>query len=537
MGTMLSIAQGALNAAWSGVARLRGDGGPARLRAASAYEAAGQGRRNYGWFGTGQSVNSILSASGDELRRRSRDAVRQNPLAEEVLDKYVSNAIGTGIRPQFKHPDARMRVTLGDVWARFCDEADADGVQDFYGLQALAMRSAIEAGEVLGRFRPRLASDGLYVPLQIQLLEGEMMPLTETFPAGVSPKALPGNAVRCGVEFEPHGRRTAYHVYATHPGDSPLFQSDGIMTRRVPAEQMLHLFKQLRPGQVRGIPWLANVLIRLRDLDKYTDAVLLRNQLQAMFSGFITENIAEGASPLLPAGGKTDSDGVEVAKLEPGTFLKLRPGEEVDFPDISELGAGHKEFVDGYKRDIASGGGVTFEQLTGDLTGVNYSSIRAGLIEFRRECRQTQAMTVVHQFCKPTLRQVVIAAAMAGHLPARDVAENLYLFTDAKWVPEGWEETDREKEERANHLALRDGTTSRRRVVAEKGIDIEELDEEIRQDNERADALGLKFDSDGRRQAAVGGGGGAGQAGGGGASNVPADEGATGTDRRNEEAA
>ncbi len=51
---------------------------------------------------------------------------------------------------------------------------------------------------------------------------------------------------------------------------------------------------------------------------------------------------------------------------------------------------------------------------------------------------------------------------------------------------------------------MRNGTTSRRRVAAEEGYNLDELDAEIAADNARGDALGLVFDADPRKTSRAG---------------------------------
>jgi len=79
-----------------------------------------------------------------------------------------------------------------------------------------------------------------------------------------------------------------------------------------------------------------------------------------------------------------------ISKLEPGTFQVLFPGENVTLSKPEDDG-GFENFIRVAVRSFAIGAGVTYEQATGDLKGVNYSSIRAGLLEFRRKCEQLKS--------------------------------------------------------------------------------------------------------------------------------------------------
>ncbi len=457
-----------------------------RPRSASAYEAAAATRRTTGWTPSTGDINTLVFGSLDTLRSRSRDVVRKNPWATNALDSFVGNSIGVGIKPQSQHPDQQLREQIQALWLRWTDDADSAGLTDFYGLQSLACRAVMEAGECFIRLRPRLPKDRLSVPLQLQLLEAEHLPTNKT------EKLENGNIIRAGIEFDRINRRVAYHLYRQHPGDSTNPLATGELVR-VPADSVLHLFRPIRPGQLRGQPWLTQVLIKLWELDQYDDAEVVRKKTAAMFAGFITKNAPEDQ---LFAEGESDEAGVALAGLEPGTMQVLLPGEDVKFASPADVGAAYETFMRVQLRSIAAGMRITYEQLTGDLTGVNYSSIRAGLLEFRRRCEQFQHQVIVYQMCRPIWRRWIEAAVLAGALDADPTDARLY---DVKWIPPGFAWVDPLKDIKAQIMAVRAGFKSRSEVVSEQGYDADALDREIAADNERADGLGLEYDSDPRK--------------------------------------
>jgi capsid protein len=90
--------------------------------------------------------------------------------------------------------------------------------------------------------------------------------------------------------------------------------------------------------------------------------------------------------------------GAQISKLEPGTFPVLNPGEEVEFAEARDSGD-FKAFIRTCLQAFASGAGLAEYQISGDLSGINYSSIRAGLLEFRRKCEQFQYSVFTFQVC------------------------------------------------------------------------------------------------------------------------------------------
>ncbi|WP_349966988.1 phage portal protein [Wolbachia endosymbiont of Armadillidium arcangelii] len=441
----------------------------------SAWDAAGSGRRFFHFQPESGSINNLLSQSLEHLRSRSRDMVRKNSYAANIIDTIVSNSVGTGIKPQSKAKDAEFRKKVQELWLRWTDEADSSGINDFYGLQALVCRSMIEGGECFVRLRTRKREDGLCVPLQLQVLESEHLD-------NKSNQTLAnGNVIRNGIEFNRLGQREAYYLFREHPGEGSFGESV-----RVPANDVLHVYRPLRPGQIRGVPWLSTVLLKLYELDQYDDAELVRKKTAAMFAGFITRLDPEAN---ILGEGEANEHGVALSGLEPGTMQLLDPGEDIKFSEPSDVGG---SYMRQQLRAIAVGTGITYEQLTGDLTGVNYSSIRAGLIEFRRRCAMLQHNVLVFQFCRPVWDRWIELALLSGEL---DIGEE-WTKKEVKWIPQGFDWVDPLKDQQAQQMAVRNGFKSRSEVVSELGYDIEEIDQEIAEDQRRASELGLSFDSD-----------------------------------------
>ena len=460
------------------------------------HEAAGGGRRSFAWLPANPGAVAALMATQTELRTKSRDLVRRNAWANAALESYVANAIGTGIKPQSLVADAALRERIQMLWRDWTLDADASGLTDFYGLQALACRAMLEGGEALVRIRYRRPEDGLAVALQLQVLEPEHLPVT------MNTTAANGNVIRAGIEFDRLGRRVAYHLYRAHPEDgalAPMSGNGGIETVRVDASEILHLFRPLRPGQIRGEPWLARALVKLNELDQYDDAELVRKKTAAMFAGFITRLAPEDN---LMGEGVSDANGVALAGLEPGTLQILEPGEDVKFSQPADVGASYADFLRMQFRAVAAAMGVTYEQLTGDLTQVNYSSIRAGLLEFRRRCEALQHGVLVHQLCRPIWQAFIEQAALEGALSlpgyARGGQAKRREYLAVKWIPQGWQWVDPKKEFDAMLTAIRSGLLSRSEAISSFGYDAEDVDREIAADNARADALGLVFESDPR---------------------------------------
>jgi lambda family phage portal protein len=455
---------------------------------ASAFEGSAVTRRTRSMASRStQGPNSLISGNGYELLRRARGTVRNNAWAANALDSYASNAIGTGIKPQPKHPNQKKREKLQEDFLRWTDQCDAAGISDYYGQQNLEVREAMEAGEVFVRLRPRRPEDGLIVPLQRQLLEAEHVPYN------LDKDLENGNIIRNGIEFNMIGRRVAYHMYRSHPGEFGGFTNVELV--RVPADQVLHLFNPVRAGQHRGQTWLTQVILRLEELDKYEDAELVRKQMAAMITHIITE--LNENDPVV-TGEEVDEDGTPIAPIEPGSTIKLRPGENIVQSQAADVGGMYSEFLMWNLYAIAAGLGITFEQLTGNLKGVSYSSIRQGRQEFVRRCERFQHQVVVYQDCRPTWKAWCDAAALVGVIDAREYREHPEWY-EADWLPPKWPYVNPKDDVDTDIAMVRAGFKSQSQVINSLGEDPERVRRQIAADNASNDRLKLQFDSDGRK--------------------------------------
>lgn len=453
----------------------------------SAYEGASVAPRLQNWRINTGGPNSTIGGSLPMLRSRSRDVARKNGLAAGALETLVSQIVGTGIKPLFATGNETFNKELAKLWRRWTDQADAHGRFDFYGLQALAVRSMLEAGEVFARMRARRPGDGLVVPLQIQLLESEFCPVEKTETTSFN------RIIKQGIEFNGIDQRTAYWMYAEHPNDNMFRVGQRTDVQPIAASEIAHLAMVTRPGTTRGIPWLAQAIIKLHDLDEYDDAQLIRQKIAAMFAGFMTPSL-DGKFAAQDA---VASTGVALAGLEPGTMQALDPGATMTFSDPPSMGAEYEAFMKQQHRYIAASLGMLYEQLTGDFENINDRTWRAAMNQFKRRLDYWQHSVVVFQFCAPVIRRWAETALLAGafRLPAGVTIDDVAMPT---WLPPAQEYINPAQDVQARVAEVRAGFKSRAAIVSERGDDVQDVDAQIAGDNKRADQLSLRFDSDGR---------------------------------------
>jgi lambda family phage portal protein len=456
------------------------------------FDASSFGRLLKDWNPTSDGVNNTTLGSLVTMRNRCRDLARNNEWCVSAIDSLVATVTDPAIMPISKAPDEKFRKDVRQLWMDWGAQADAHGVLSWDLLVGLAYRSMVESGEVFIRLRQRRTSDGLVVPMQVQVIEADHVPVTKT------ETAANGNRIVAGVEFDSLGRRVAYHMYPEHPGESATQQGYNGTTTRVPAEQVIHLFDPVRPGQVRGYPRMAPVIVRMRNLAKYEDAELIKKLVSSLMVGVITSPTPD--ADLLGEEEFPEETGEEDllaswTKMEPGTFSVLQPGEDVKFSNPPAGDSNYESHVKMNLRAAAAVWGLTYEQMTGDLTGVNFSSIRAGLNEFQRRARRSQRL-LIHQLCRVVMERWLDEAVMTGAIVASDYVAQRANYHRFEWRPPGWRYVNPQQEIAAEKEMLQGGLASRQALLAERGIDINTVDEQIAEDYKRARELGLRFDTD-----------------------------------------
>jgi lambda family phage portal protein len=485
-----------------------------------AYEATSDKPRVADWDQTLYGPNAALESS-QIARARAQDAVRNNPWIRRAVKLLVSHLIGCGIQPRPKIADQGLRAEIIALWNDWTAEADADGVMDFYGLQSLASRARHESGEVFARLFWRRKSDGFSVPLQLQLIEADLLPLGLNDPL---------RRIRQGIERDATGRRTAYHFYREHPGERFVVVSPHT-TSRVPAAEILHHYLPDRPGQLRGAPEGLSALHRARVLDHYESAELTRKRNKARFSGVIYKEqpednpIADGpANPILAnlqqqlatiessadylanvpaalaaAAALREQITLEQEKktfidIEDGYMLQLGTSERVELFGGDTGNQGLLDFMRGQLRGIAAGWGVPYELMVGDYAGANDRIMRVILNVFYREL-EFQQDHFVGQVLQPVYKNWLTAAVLSGALSIPGYLADPRPLQRCEWRPQAWSYVNPLQEAQTKILKIDHGLTSRSAVVAEDGWDAEDVDNDQAADRARESTLGLHYGS------------------------------------------
>jgi lambda family phage portal protein len=369
------------------------------------YDAGRVSRATWGWLAPSTSSNAEIYHALVTLRNRTRDMVRNNPHMAKALRVLVNNAVGTGISATARTGDEALNKKINELWSAFIEECDFAGQLDFYGLQRLAVRSMLEGGETL--VRRRIAPDKR-VPLELQLLEGDYLDHRKN-------EELETGRIHQGIEFDGNDKRRAYWVFRNHPGEFPFTIPMSFVSDRIPAAQILHLYEIQRIGQIRGVSWFAPGLLKARELDTYEEAELVRKRIESCVTAIVMgadDESEEGIAPKV-----VDANGDKVEQFEPGLIAIARGSKDIKFTQPAATG-GYSEYKRTQLQSLAAAWDMTYELLTGDLSRVNFSSIKAGINEFRRSIEVLQWSTIMPMMMRPVWRWFIDHAVAAGELPA-----------------------------------------------------------------------------------------------------------------------
>lgn len=441
-----------------------------------SFDAAAMTARTSYWRRTLGDGNTERRRDLVTTRALARNLLENNPYARAAMTAVVDHVVGWGITARYG------ASAFGTRWKAWTESTacDADGRLDFSGIQQQVMRTVFESGEILIRRRIRRVSDGLPIPLQLQLLEPDYLDHTKE---GATES---GGWIIQGVEFNPIGQRITYWLFPNHPGSSiPGVRGSGYSPSvPIPASEVLHIGEAGRPGQVRCTPWLAPVIPRLEDLGEYEDATLMKQKIAACLALILTD--PDGGRVPLGLGDDSTIPGTDT--LRPGMIASFPQGtaEVVQPPSVNE----YAPYVSTGLRAIATGLGVSYEDLTGDFTQVNFSSARMSRLRHYDRVNAWRWRMLQPQFLDPVWSWAVqFARVVDGRVP-----ETL----PAAWTAPPMPMLEPDKEGLAYSRLIRNLLMSQSEALRELGYDPETVIAEIAADAKRLDRLGLISDSDPR---------------------------------------
>jgi lambda family phage portal protein len=416
----------------------------ARAKLAYSYTAAAKSRRQTSeWTTSNKNADSDMLNELATLRERSRDLVRNSPLAAGAINTVCTNVIGTGLKLQARidRDVLRMSEDEADAWETMVErefrmwsestECDAARILNFANFQELAFRQVLENGDVF-ILLPRIARKNMPYALTMQLIEADRV-CNKNYASITA--TLAG-----GIRKNEYGEPTEYHILKQHPGNIYVSEREWQIVQAYGAKtglkNVLHLFKMLRPGQSRGIPYLTPVVETIKQIDKYVESEVMAAVIAGMFTVFVKSEMGEdGLAPMEPTaetgGATTDTD----YKLAPGAILDLAPGEDITTANPGRPNSAFDPFVMAVLRQVGVALEIPFEVLIKHFTA-SYSAARAALLEAWKFF-QARRRWLSDAMCNPIYEIWMYEAVANGRIPAPGYFDDPIIrraYLGVEWV-------------------------------------------------------------------------------------------------------
>lgn len=465
-----------------------------------SFHGADLSRLNSDWLATGNSADAEIRGGIKQLRDRCRELERNNDYVRRYFKLVRNNVLGhCGIGLQMKvkervlkdkkwveRYDTLANSIIEDAWFKWGKKENCTigANRNWIDLQNLVLRSVARDGAVLIRKHYNVNRD---VPFALEMIEIDQ--LDHNYNES-------GNdyVTKMGIKTARSGEVLSYYILRDHPGE--LFQPriGGLWVEEVSSKRIIHLYDPERIGQTTGVPWLVSAMVRLKNLGAYEEAEVVAARIGASKMGFLIPN----ATATGGYAGPDDGNGNKFMDVEPGSIETLPRGYDFKPFDPTHPSTAFQQFVKATLRGISAGLGVSYVSLANDLESVNYSSIRAGLLEEREEWKTIQSW-FIEWFVRPVFEEWLKMAASAGALKNSEGGPTLPASKLDKWnQPEfkarRWDWVDPLADLQAAVLAVEKGFKSRRQIISEGGGDIEDTFQDIAADEQLEEDLDLDFD-------------------------------------------
>lgn len=444
-----------------------------------SYKGARLTRKWRGWQPDAVDGDTAIADSMDMLLRRIREMGRDDATIKAAKRSIVKHVIGTGIlafadarmaNDPTEYDDDAFNDPSDELFERWSDERECDiaGKLSFEEMQAHAWNEMMESGECLWL---RVDDDrpGRTIPLAYQLLESEQLDESRDWDAGADQKYM----CRRGIEYDVVGRPVAYWIFDAHPyGDRQ--RHTGFLSRRIPAERIIHTFLPNRISESRGVTWFTN-LQSAKDLDWYLSNELTAAALGALFAVAIKREHGQGSGT-----GLTGSSGTATPNTSMNSELKLGQGiisdiganDAVEIIESKRPNRDAKPFIDLILQTQAMSVGISRLRLTADYSETSYTSARAAHLDDAAFFQMLQRFGK-RNFVRPVRREAQRAAVASGLI--RGMGSRQYLRDQMRLEnffiqPPGREQIDPEKETNAAAARIRYGVSTHAEECGKRGL-------------------------------------------------------------------
>jgi len=449
-------------------------------------DAASNGRLTASWATMPTTADAYIYQFWNALVARSRDQCEKSDHGRKFLQLVRDNVAGPNgfiLQAQVKDPSGKPDTAASDAIEAAWKDFSKKGVFDITNsmsradVERLIVTTVARDGEIMAIKR---RSKNLPHGFAIQLVD----------PVALDPVYFEtlsnGNKIKHGIEFNADEQPVAYWLRNWDEKQIGYQLGTGKKYLRVEAADVIHIFIVEMVGQKRGLPWTRTALMRMRNLAGFEDAAVINARIGASKMGMFRD----------PDADPEDADELPM-DAEPGVFENIGNREFVEwnpqFPDASI-----EMFVRTCLRSVAVGLGVSYNNLAGDLTSVNFSSIRQGALDEREVWKGLQQF-FVSSWCEQVypdwlqmalLMEKIRVPAKGGGTIALPFTK-MDKFTQVAFSGRRWSWIDPKAEVEANAVAIGQKLVSRSEVIRQQGYDPDDVWAEIAREEAELSDLGI----------------------------------------------
>lgn len=434
-----------------------------------------------------RTVEADIRQAGALVTARCRDQYQNNSYIAGGVERMIHNVVRGGIRTRFqlRKKDGELNAELNaelnkqlhelrKTWAR--RYMDVTGQDSERVLQKLILRHQWIDGGILIH---RVIDDSVpgVVPLRLEFIETAQL---DKLVDGTLPN---GNTARRGIEADPVGRPVAYHVLDRHPGDYMLRGRNA--SRRILAEDIIHVYDRRFASQYSGISWLAAVVMEAFKMHDYRNIEFDGARTAAAFVAFV-ESTMPGFQLGLKPGGQADPSGDQAQETDRPSEIRtnmiqyLPAGTKAHLASHNRPGNNYEPFIKDSLRSQSTGLNMSFEAFANNYSDSTYASARSGSMEERLSYRDQQLFLVEKPLDRINL-WFLEAAVLARLVTIPGFAANKTQVLDQLlYELPGWPWVDPRNDSAANKDKLEMGGTSHQKLAADAGTDFtENMEEQI----------------------------------------------------------
>jgi len=474
---------------------------------ASGYSDAGAStvrRALKGFKAYSSSPNEDINWNNYTLRQRARMLFMSSPVAASAIKTNRTKVVGTGLtlKSSIEHealgltPEAAKAWQQNTerefaIWAEKRENCDAIGMNDFAGMQQLAMLSWLMNGDVFALFQWVKETPANPYQLRVHMIEADRVSTPVGYGKlsgvrmtdGINPAN--GNKIYDGVEVDKRGMVLAYHICNAYPNqvirEKVDWQRVVAYGKRTGMPMILHVMDSERCDQYRGVTYLAPVIESLLNISRYTQSELMAALIQSFFTAWIKTNTDASDIPINEVGygdpdePMPDSDLSQTEneyEMGPGTVIHLKPDEEVNFGNPNIPSQGFDAFFKVICKEIGAALEIPYDTLLKEFNA-SYSASRAALME-AWEGFKMRRKWLVNMFCQPIYERWLCEAVAIGRIKAPGFFSDPRIraaWCKARWIGPVQGQLDPTKEVKANILAVAHGYKTHEQVAIEYGGD------------------------------------------------------------------